>query len=592
MLKRISTWLLLAFALASTAALAQTPAVITSPMNGSTLSGPDQTFQWNAAPGGSLYQLWVGTAPGTHDLGFFPMGGTSGTMVDVTGLPTDGSTLYVTLWSMISGTYYSSDATYMAASGASGPASITSPMNGATLAGSTQTFTWNAAPGAMLYQLWVGTMPGADDIGFFPAAGTTGTSVMVSGLPTDGRTLYVRLWSAIGGTYQSRDFVYMAASAPSAAAAAALSSPMNGSVLAASQTFQWNAAPGAMLYQLWVGTTPGAYDVGFFPASGTTDTSVMVSLPTGGGTLYVRLWTALDSGYVFNDYTFMAPPAPQAGEISWPAQGSSLAGATDTFRWNAAPGAYGYQLWVGSTAGNYDIGFYPDGLTSDTMVSPTGLPTDGRQLYVRLWTATMDGYSFSDSTFYAKGPFVSDPDLPMPGLGWTLPGPAQAFDVGLSTRASPTLSIGNSVGSSEFGFGSRGGLQTTFTNLPVDGRALFARLGWNTSNGARFRDYPLTAAPAGPGAVMLSPANDFGLFGVGTSFSFTFSDVGATAYKLWAGTTLGGQEYGEFPGPAGTTSTTISVTVPAGQVPTHIRVWSLVAGVWYFRDYHYELSSV
>lgn len=572
-------------------ALAVTPASITSPADGSTLAGTTQTFQWNAATGATLYQLWVGSTPGAYDVGYFPMGGTTGTTVDVAGLPTDGRTLYVTLWSSIDGTYYSSAATYMAAS--SGAAVITSPANGSTLAGSTQTFMWNAAPGAMMYQLWIGTTPGAYDIGYFPTAGTTGTSVTVSGLPTDGRTLYATLWSAIGATYYSTASTYTASGTSAPPVPATITSPTSGSMLSgADVTFQWNAAPGAMLYQLWVGNSPGAYDVGYFPAAGTMGTSTAATgLPTDGRTLYVRLWTAFDSGYQFNDYMFTAASfaPPPSGAITWPAEGSSLVGATETFRWNAVSGAYGYQLWVGSSPGDFDVGFYPDGLTSDTTIDATGLPIDGRQLYVRLWTATMDGYSFTDSTFFAdKGTFPGEPGLPMPGLSWTLPGPAVAFDT--ASAFDKTLTIGNSVGSSEFGSGIKGGLQTWFSNLPIDGRTLYARLTWTSAlqpGQTRFRDYPMTAAPVSPAAVMLSPAQNQGLQGVGTSFSFTFSDAGASAYKIWAGTSLGGQEYGEFPSATGTTSTTIAVTVPAGQIPARIRLWSLVGGVWYYRDYQY-----
>ena len=83
-------------------------------------------------------------------------------------------------------------------------------MNGSMVSGMSQTFMWNAAPGAMLYQVWVGSRVGASDLGYFPAMGTAGTSATIMGLPMDGRTLYVRLWSAIGGTYYFRDFTYVA----------------------------------------------------------------------------------------------------------------------------------------------------------------------------------------------------------------------------------------------------------------------------------------------------------------------------------------------------------------------------------------------
>jgi hypothetical protein len=594
MLRRLAAaifaWLACVYA---AGALAVTPAAVASPANGSTLTGATQTFQWNAASGATLYQLWVGTTPGTYDIGYFPAEGVTTTSWTVTVLPTDGRTLYVTLWSNIGGTYYSSASTYMAASHPSGGAVITNPPNGSAI-GATQTFQWNAAPGATLYQLWFGTTPGAFDIGYFPAGGLTTTSWTVSGLPTDGRTLYVTLWSMVGGVYQSTASTYVASGGAPPEVAASITNPTNGSLLpGSSATFQWNAATGAQLYQVWLGNSAGAYDIGY--SDGTMNTSTMLSsLPTDGRTLYVRLWTGFASGYKFNDYTYVAatvaPDAP--AQLDWPAAGASLAGATDTFRWNAAPDAYGYQLWVGTTPGGFDVGFYPEGLASDTTVDATGLPTDGRQLYVRLWTASMDGYTFSDSTYYANGPH--DIGLRMPTLGWTLSGPAQAFD--WQSLFHKSLTIGNSVGSAEFGNGSAGGLDITFSNLPIDGRTLYARSTWWTdspgSGPTRFRDYQLTAAPSGPAAVMLLPFSDQQLFGVGATRSFTFSDVGASAYKIWAGSTVGGQEYGEFPSASGTTSTTIAITnPPGGIVPTHIRLWSQVGGVWYYRDYAYRQTA-
>jgi hypothetical protein len=114
---------------------------------------------------------------------------------------------------------YSGDAHYNTASSqaltqtvnsaSSSPATIISPANGSTLPGSTVTFTWNDA-GASLYQVWVGNSVGAYDVGYFPTAGTSATSTTVSGLPTDGRKLYVRLWSNIGGTYYFTDSTYIA----------------------------------------------------------------------------------------------------------------------------------------------------------------------------------------------------------------------------------------------------------------------------------------------------------------------------------------------------------------------------------------------
>jgi hypothetical protein len=178
-------------------------------MPGSTLTGTNQIFMWNQA-GASSYELWIGNSLGGNDIGAWPGSFEfGGWRAEVTGLPTDGRTLYVRLWSTIGGVPQFTDATLTAAN-ITPPAAISSPAPGSTLASSSQLFVWNDV-GASGYQLWVGSTPGAVDVGYFPSGLTTATSIMVPGLPTDGRTLYVRLWSQIGGAYYSRDFTYQAA---------------------------------------------------------------------------------------------------------------------------------------------------------------------------------------------------------------------------------------------------------------------------------------------------------------------------------------------------------------------------------------------
>jgi hypothetical protein len=299
-----------------------------------------------------------------------------------------------------------------ASASSTGPATLASPAPGSALAGSTVTFTWNDA-GAALYQLWVGNSTGAYDIGYYPASGTKQTSTTVTGLPADGRKLYVRLYSNIGGTYVYRDFTYTAAgavAAPSAPTTAALTSPAPGGTLAGSSvTFQWDNS-GASLYQLWIGNSAGGFDVGYYPASGTTQDSIAVTgLPTDGRKLYARLYSAINGAWQYRDFTYTAagsagaaPGAPGPASIVSPAAGSTLQGATPVFQWNDA-GAQLYQVWVGSSVGADDYGYFPASGTTSTMATATALPIDGRTLYVRLYSAINGAWQFRDFT-YRSGP--------------------------------------------------------------------------------------------------------------------------------------------------------------------------------------------
>lgn len=173
-------------------------AQILSPAKGSVLPGTTVAFTWSAETGATSYQLWLGSAPGTYDLGVVGSSGLQGT---ISNLPTDGRLVYATLWGYDSvGNWSVQDiATYTAI--ALTTAQITSPAKGSTLPGRV-VFTWTAETGATSYQLWVGSSPGADDITYVESTGLSGT---VTGLPRDGRALYVTLWGYSSGTWTVQD---------------------------------------------------------------------------------------------------------------------------------------------------------------------------------------------------------------------------------------------------------------------------------------------------------------------------------------------------------------------------------------------------
>jgi hypothetical protein len=176
----------------------------------------------------------------------------------VSGLPTNGQTLYVRLHTYI-GTWQFNDYTLTAATQVVGTkAQLTSPANGSTLASSTATFQWTAGSGATQYWLHIGSAPGGADL-VSRDLGTT-LSTVVSGLPTNGQTLYVRLHTYIGA-WQFNDYTLTAAT-PSGGTKAQLFSPAPGSVLSSTTVnFQWTGGTGATQYWLHIGSSPGAADI-------------------------------------------------------------------------------------------------------------------------------------------------------------------------------------------------------------------------------------------------------------------------------------------------------------------------------------------
>ncbi len=90
------------------------------------------------------------------------------------------------------------------------PPEILTPAPDSTLAGATETFTYtaNGQPVAR-WVLWVGRTPGGKSIHDSGWLGTA-TSHTVTGLPTTGRPVHVRLWYLIAGSSMFQDFTYTA----------------------------------------------------------------------------------------------------------------------------------------------------------------------------------------------------------------------------------------------------------------------------------------------------------------------------------------------------------------------------------------------
>jgi len=176
-----------------------------SPVPQAILTSNTVTFAWSIGHGVSQYWLSVGTSAGGSDL----YNQTTGTALSagITGLPTDGRTIYVRLWSMVDDSWEFNDYTYTSVGGQSRPV-FTTPAPGATLAGASATFGWTAGAGVTEYWLYVGSAAGGSDL--YTASTGTNVAAAVNNLPTDGRTLYVRLWSKVAGAWRFNDYTYRA----------------------------------------------------------------------------------------------------------------------------------------------------------------------------------------------------------------------------------------------------------------------------------------------------------------------------------------------------------------------------------------------
>jgi hypothetical protein len=269
------------------------------PAPATVLGGASVTFTWSASSGASAYWMDVGSVQGQGNI--FGQNVALATSQTVNGMPTDGSTVYVRLWTLLGGTWQSNDYTYKAGGGNTKSA-ITSPVPGSALSGSSVTFTWSAVSGAVVYWLNIGTVAGGTNL-YNQSEGLL-TSQIVTGLPTDGSNIYVRLWTGTTSGYQYNDYIFKT----TGGAKAVMTAPAPSATLSGSSTtFTWSAASGATSYWLDVGTVAGGFNL-YTQGEGLLTSQTVTGLPTGGSTIYVRLWSAIGGIWQYSDSTYKAAP--------------------------------------------------------------------------------------------------------------------------------------------------------------------------------------------------------------------------------------------------------------------------------------------
>jgi hypothetical protein len=170
---------------------------------------------------------------------------------------------------------------------------LVSPANGASQAGTSVTFSWNAAPGAEDYCLHVIDVSGY--VLFYQWVGNV-TSYTVTGLPDDGRVLLWRVLTrnkAGNGAWSEQWTLNGEAEPPPATA---LVSPANGVYQAgASVTFSWSAVSEASDYCLRV--MDDSENILFYQWVGKVTSYTVTGLPDDGRVL---LWRVLTKNIVGN----------------------------------------------------------------------------------------------------------------------------------------------------------------------------------------------------------------------------------------------------------------------------------------------------
>ena len=332
--------------------------VITSPIPGTTLTGSTVTFTWTAGTGATAYWLDAGNVAGGNQ--YYQSGNLGNVLTTTaTNLPTDGSTVYVTLYSLVSGNWLSNAYTYTAFGGSGSQGVLTTPPPGSTLAGSTVTFDWSAGSGATAYWLDLGSTPTGNQ---YYQSGNLGNvlTTTVTGLPTDSSTVYATLYSLVGGNWLSNAYTYTAASG--SGLQGVITNPIPGSTFTGTTvTFNWSAGSGSTAYWLDIGNVAGGNQYYQSGNLGNVLTTTASGLPSDGSMVYVTLYSYVGGNWLANAYTYTAfTQNLTLGVIQTPVPGSTLTGPSATFTWSAGDGATAYWLDIGNVAGGNQ--YYQSGI--------------------------------------------------------------------------------------------------------------------------------------------------------------------------------------------------------------------------------------
>jgi hypothetical protein len=374
-------------------ALAVTPGSISSPAQYSKLTGTSVLFGWTAGTSVTDYQIKVGITSGGSEITTVDAG--TATSYTVSGLPSNGEKIFVTLISTISSTQYPKTYEYYAY-GTGTASTLSTPAANAKLAASSQTFAWTAGSGISQYVFLLGTSSGGSDLANVTTANLNSGSI--TGLPTNGEKLYVTLKSLNGKSYLQHNYTLYASGTGTAAV---LSTPAPSSKLASGGTglqFTWTAGNGISQYTFLIGTSPGGNDV---VNEITTSTAYTVatpySLPTNGEKLYVTLKSLNGKSTLEHTYVYYANGTGTAAVITSPAPNGKLLSTIVDFNWSTGTGITEYQFIAGTTYGAADLA---NVTTKSTDIEVGNIPTTGGKIYVSLKSLNGASWLLHNYVFY------------------------------------------------------------------------------------------------------------------------------------------------------------------------------------------------
>ena len=604
---------------------------IYSPVPGSSLdlqdvdgckAPPMVEFQWAlaaarvAADEAEPAEFWFYVGNDGNNRAYFNSGRLSPDQrsITVANIPTDGSSVKVTLWWRLGADGAAWESSEFSYNTPRLPA-ITSPNPGNSLSGTSGNLELSPN-GLPVRYFWIYAGPTRQSVDYLsdglevdPAQPQDTALAPFQNFPDDGSTVYVTLfWRLDGDTAQQwkcREYTYKASEGPE------ITSPATDTVLPTGsledplddttdkELVEWDAkGTVAAGYQVVLNSSGDPNDNGVWQSGTLPGDATSVEIPkarftTNGETIYIVLRYAVNGGLaeeVFNGFkvasyaTRKAPYMTGPGGSTIPKCFTSGLGNEATFEWTDGNLAdvQGYWVYVGNQMG--DDSYANSGAIGTDVTSLTikkGLPTDGSDVWVRLWylievTVTTDSdtdtnvdpdsetggsTTVTSSNRYASRDFLFQnpvgPEITAPGHGATISGTESGITFttnGVAVRnlwvtASSAAPAGGDAKNPDPGVAdldSSGLLAPDATefnirNLPVDGSTVYITFWYlpetnpNVSVGWSFRTYAFVSSNATP-PQMLTP-DPTAEFNNGAPLTFTWraNDTVVTGWWLYVG---------------------------------------------------------
>lgn len=388
---------------------------ITTPAAGATLDGSDITVGWAINdPTGEVQEYWLyaGDAPGEKN--YFNSSVGNVLSAQVSGLPTDGSNVYLQLWFKTAEKWFMNPPiAYEAAS--SGFATLVIPTTGAEFSSSSHTFSWLANdPDQQILEYWlyVGSSPGQREY-YSKSISSALSSINVSGLPSDGTSIFTQLWYKTASGWTGNDpteFLAGTFTGPE------ITTPIAGSLLDPMPTFGWvpNGESGNIEeYWLFVGSSPGEKNY-YNKSVGVSLQVSLNSLPSDGTEVYVVLWYKTSAGWSKNDPIAFTSASEIASppELETPLASSKFDSSEQIFTWSQGSSTNNiseYWLYVGDSPNARNYFNASTGTSLNAQVA--NLPTDGSAVYATIWYKENSGWKRNESVEYTAANIHENLDL-------------------------------------------------------------------------------------------------------------------------------------------------------------------------------------